>query len=84
MTDHEKKIVARIKLMLGHVERTLDMDEPDFVVVEKLMGDTLDLVIALQNPDPPNPYADPALRPALRVPNPGVPVTDPPQENPDV
>jgi hypothetical protein len=59
------KEVGRLRLMMGHVNRTLESDEPDLKIVEKLLSDALSFVLALQ--EPPNPYADKALRPGLTV-----------------
>jgi hypothetical protein len=61
MADPKK--IDRLKLMLTHVERTLEQAEPDMRIVEKLLSDALSLAVELN--EPPNPYADNALRPGL-------------------
>jgi hypothetical protein len=63
MTDADAKQINRLMLMLDHAARALKNDPPDLVIVEKLLSDALDLVIAIQAPD--DPYADKALRPGL-------------------
>jgi|HubBroStandDraft_5_1064220.scaffolds.fasta_scaffold188961_2 hypothetical protein len=63
MTDQKK--IDRILLMIDHVERTLKNDPPDLRIAERLLGDALNLMVELT--DPPNPYADPKLRPGLTV-----------------
>jgi hypothetical protein len=59
----DQKQINRLKLMLGHAERALEMAEPDLVIVGKLLSDALSL--ALEMNEPPNPYADRSLRPGL-------------------
>jgi hypothetical protein len=61
----DQKEINRLKLMLDHVNRTLEMAEPDLKIVERLLSDALNLAMALR--EPPNPYAHPALRPGLTV-----------------
>jgi hypothetical protein len=61
----DQKKINQLKVMLGHATRTLEMADPDLVIVEKLLSDALNLAMALR--EPPNPYADTRLRPGLRV-----------------
>ena len=69
MTDvyAEPKKINRLKLMLDHAKRALEQDQPDLVIVEKLLSDALALAMELR--EPPNPYADKTLRPGLDVTN---------------
>jgi hypothetical protein len=59
----DQKLINRLKLMLGHAERALEMAEPDMKVVEKLLSDALALAINIR--EPPDPYADKSVRPGL-------------------
>ncbi|HLY78741.1 MAG TPA: hypothetical protein VKQ70_05170 [Caulobacteraceae bacterium] len=61
----DQKKIDRVLLMLDHVERTLKTDPPDLRIAEKLLSDALNLMLELV--EPPNPYADPKLRPGLTV-----------------
>lgn len=70
MADQKK--LNRIKLMLQQADRVLEQAEPDLVVFEKLIADALTLAMEMR--EPPNPYADKALRPGLTL----------SQESPDV
>lgn len=63
MTD--RKELSQLKVLLGHVNRHLDGEAPDFVILQKLLSDALYLAEMLC--EPPNPYADKALRPGLTV-----------------
>jgi hypothetical protein len=92
----DAKQINRLKLMLDHAKRALEMAEPDMRIVEKLLGDALSLAAEIN--EPPDPYADRTLRPGLAQsagnvgavdPGDGVQLTSvshpgwPPQENSD-
>ena len=64
MTD--PKMINRLVLMLDHASRALKQEEPDLRIVEVLLADALSLVILRE---PPDPYADKALRPGLNTVN---------------
>lgn len=64
MTEDRQKF-HRLALMINQAKDALEMEDPDLRVVEKLLADALNLACALN--EPPNPYADPALRPGLHA-----------------
>jgi hypothetical protein len=92
----DQKQINRLKLMLDHAKRSLEMADPDMKIVEKLLSDALSLAAEIN--EPPNPYADQTVRPGLNYidprakfhePDDGVALTSashpgwPPQENSD-
>jgi hypothetical protein len=62
-TMPDQKKINRLKLMLGQATRCLEEAEPDLRVVETLLSGALALAMELR--EPPDPYANPALRPGL-------------------
>jgi hypothetical protein len=59
----DQKRINRLKLMLGHAQRALEMAEPDLRIVERLLNDAVALVVEMS--EPPSPYEDRTLRPGL-------------------
>jgi len=59
----DQKQINRLKLMLDHAKRALEMADPDLKIVERLLSDAVSLAVEMN--EPPNPYADKGLRPGL-------------------